>query len=129
MSSWKWSTENCIRWKAWQKLIHYNVFMKPKYGTMYHFKSITEINTLQCLHEKQVWSTEQHVNTLQCLHENEVQKIVSMKSRQLIHDNVFLKTKYKTLYHMKSITEINTLQCLHKNEVQKIVSHEKHDRN
>ena len=39
------------------------------------------------------------------------------------------KWKYRTLYHMKSITEINTLQCLHENEVQKIVSHEKHDRN
>ena len=82
MSSWKWSTENCIRWKAWQKLIHYNVFMKPKYGTMYHFKSITEINILHVF-MKMKYRTLYHmksiteINTLQCLHENEVQNIVS----------------------------------------------------
>ena len=35
----------------------------------------------------------------------------------------------RTMYHMKSITEINTLQCLHENEVQCIVSHEKHNKN
>ena len=86
MSSWKWSTEDCIIWKHEKhensmELIHYNVFMKTKYRTLYHMKSITEINTLQCLHEK-VWNNVSmksitEINTLQCLHENEVQKIVS----------------------------------------------------
>ena len=59
MSSWKWSTEHCITGKALQKLIHCNVSMQMKYRTLYHMKSRTGINTLQCLHE------------------NEVQKIVS----------------------------------------------------
>ena len=36
-----------------------------------------------------------------------------------------MKMKYRTVYHMKCITEINTLPCLHANEVQNIVSHEK----
>ena len=40
-----------------------------------------------------------------------------------------MKMKYRTVYHMKSKTEINTLQCLHENQVQNIVSHEKHNRN
>ena len=59
--------------------------MKTKYGTMYHFKSITEINTLQCLHENEVQNIVSHekqnsvINTLQCLHENEVQNIVSQE--------------------------------------------------
>ena len=43
--------------------------------------------------------------------------------------HVSMKMKYRTLYHRKSITEINTLQCLHENEVQKIVSDEKQNRN
>ena len=43
--------------------------------------------------------------------------------------NVFMKMKYRTLYPRKSITEINTLQCLHGNERQNIVSHEKHNSN
>ena len=53
--------------------------MKTKNRKIYHMKSITEINTLQCLHETQVWNNVSHEkhNTLQCLHENEVQKIVS----------------------------------------------------
>ena len=73
--------------------------MKMKYRTLYQMKSITEINTLQCLHENQVQ----------------------------VQNNV--KTKYRTLYQMKSITEINTLQRLHENQVQNIVSHEKQNRN
>ena len=40
-----------------------------------------------------------------------------------------MKTKYRTLYLMKSRTGINILQCLHKDQVQNIVSHEKHNRN
>ena len=40
-----------------------------------------------------------------------------------------MKMKDRTLYYMKSITEINTQQCLHANEVQNIVSHEKHNKN
>ena len=44
--------------------------MKMKYRTLYQMKSITEINTLQCLEKHEI-------NTLQCLHENEVQNIVS----------------------------------------------------
>ena len=40
-----------------------------------------------------------------------------------------MKMKYRTLYHMKSITESNTLQCLHEIEVQNIVSQEKHNSN
>ena len=56
-------------------------------------------------------------------------KAISHKQK-LIHYNVFMKTKYRTLYHMKSRTGINTqLQCLHENKVQNIVSHEKHERN
>ena len=43
--------------------------------------------------------------------------------------HVFMKMKYRTLYHRKSITEINTLQCLHENERQNIVLYEKHNRN
>ena len=59
MSSWNPSMEQCITLKE-----TINIYMSPwkwKYRTLYHMKSITEINTLQCLHE------------------NEVQKIVSMK--------------------------------------------------
>ena len=63
--------------------------MKMKYRKLYHMKSMTEINTLQCFHENQVQNIEHEkhciktmksiteINTLQCLHENEVQKIVS----------------------------------------------------
>ena len=40
-----------------------------------------------------------------------------------------MKMKYRTLYHMKSITKINTLQCLHANEGQNNVSHEKQNMN
>ena len=36
-----------------------------------------------------------------------------------------MQMKDRTLYHMKSMTEINALQCLHANEVQNNVSHEK----
>ena len=55
---------------------------------------------------------------------------ITWKAQQkLIHCNVFLKTKYRKLYHMKSITKINTLQCLHENDEQKNLSHEKHNRN
>ena len=60
MSSWKPSTEHCISWKAEQELIYYNVFMKTKYRTLYHMKSITEINTLQCLHENEVQNIVSH---------------------------------------------------------------------
>ena len=74
--------------------------MKTKYGTMYHFKSITEINIL-------------HVSM-------KMKYIVSHESITLIHS---------TVYHMKSKTAINTLQCLHENQVENIVSHEKHNRN
>ena len=57
--------------------------MKPKYGTMYHMKSITEINTMQCLHENEVQKIVSHENhkrnnTLQCLHENQVRNNVSL---------------------------------------------------
>ena len=82
--------------------------MKMKFRTLYHRKSITEINTLQCLHENEV-----HVS-------NEVQNIVSHekheKQQKLIHCNVFMKMKYRKLYHMKIIKEMNTLQCLHENK-------------
>ena len=60
MSSWKPSTKHCISWKAEQELIYYNVFMKTKYRTLYHMKSITEINTLQCLHENEVQNIVSH---------------------------------------------------------------------
>ena len=40
-----------------------------------------------------------------------------------------MRTKYRTLYLMKSRTGINILQCLDENQVQNIVSHEKHNRN
>ena len=53
-----------------------------------------------------------------------MKSITEINTLQCLHE-----TKYRTLYHMKSITEINTLQCLHENEVQNIVSHEKHNRN
>ena len=43
--------------------------------------------------------------------------------------HVSMKMKYRTVYHMKSKTAINTLQCLHENQVENIVSHEKHNRN
>ena len=39
-----------------------------------------------------------------------------------------MQMKYRTLYHMKSTTEINTLQWLHENERQNIVLYEKHNR-
>ena len=56
--------------------------MQMKYRTLYHMKTTTEINTLQCLLENQVHkiaSYEKHkkINTLQCLHENEEQKDLS----------------------------------------------------
>ena len=57
--------------------------MKPKYGTMYHIKSITEIYTNCNVFMKTKYRTLYHmksiteINTLQCLHENEVQNIVS----------------------------------------------------
>ena len=80
--------------------------MKMKYRKLYQMKSITEINTLQCLHEK----------------------CITLKAEiNILH--VSMKMKYRTVYHMKSKTEINTLQCLHENQVQNIVSHEKHNRN
>ena len=56
--------------------------MKIKYGRMYHFKSITEINILHVF-MKMKYRTLYHmksiteINTLQCLHENERQNIVS----------------------------------------------------
>ena len=39
-----------------------------------------------------------------------------------------MQMKDRTLYHMKSITEINAVQCLHANEVQTNASHEKQNR-
>ena len=54
---------------------------------------------------------------------------MKMKNRRLYRCNVFMKIKYRTSYHMKSITEINTPQCLHENKIKNIVSHEKHNRN
>ena len=58
--------------------------MKMKYRTLYHMKSRTEINTLQCLHENEVQNSVSHekqkhkeINTLQCLHETQVRNIVS----------------------------------------------------
>ena len=56
--------------------------MKTKYRTLYQMKSITEINTMQYLHENEVQNSVSHesiteINTLQCLHANEVQNIVS----------------------------------------------------
>ena len=71
-------------------------------------------------------------------HEINTNFSMQMKYRTLYHMkstteintlHVFMKMKYRTLYHMKSITEINTLQCLHENERQNIVSYEKHNRN
>ena len=58
---------------------------KPSTETMYHFKSITEINTLQCFHENQVQNIVsdeniKEINTLQCLHEIQVQNIVTWKA-------------------------------------------------
>ena len=81
--------------------------MQMKYRTLYHMKSTTEINTLQCLLE------------------NQVQKIVSHEkhNKNETHYNVFMKTKNRKIYHMKSITEINTLQCLHETQVWNNVSH------
>ena len=58
------------------------------------------MNTLQCLHENQVQNNVSHEkHNTKCLHENEVQKLIY----------VSMEMKDRTLYHMKSITEINTL--------------------
>ena len=40
-----------------------------------------------------------------------------------------MQMKYRTMYLMKSRTEINTPQCFLENQVQNIVSHEKPNRN
>ena len=53
-----------------------------------------------------------------------MKSITEINTQQCLHE-----MKYRTLYHMKSITEINTLQCLHENERQNIVLYEKHNRN
>ena len=53
--------------------------MQMKYRTLYHMKSITEINTLQWLHEneRQNMKSITEINTLQCLHETQVWNNVS----------------------------------------------------
>ena len=56
-----------------------------------------------------------------------INHVKSMTEINILH--IFMKMKYRTLYHRKSITEINALQCLHANEVQNNVSHEKHNKN
>ena len=124
--------------------------MKTKNRKIYHMKSITEINTLQCLHETQVWNY--HIKAYRNLYYN-CNVFMKTKYRTMYHMksiteinilHVSMKMKYRAVYHMKSKTAINTLQCLHdksmksteintlcfhENQVQNIVSHEKHNRN
>ena len=104
--------------------------MKMKYRTLYHRKSITEINTLQCLHANEVQkivSHEKHDSVFMKSKYGTTYHFKSITEINILH--VSMKMKYRTLYHRKSITEINTLQCLHANARQNIVSHEKHNRN